>query len=69
MRKTKKLQLSRETLRHLATPESALRGAAGGAKTTPLTDCAATICVATCIVKLCNPTLPPACSGKVICGQ
>lgn len=68
MRKSKKLQLNRETLRQLNTPDEALRNAAGGA-TTPLTKCDATICVATCIAKLCNPTLPPACSVRVICGQ
>jgi hypothetical protein len=68
MRKTKKLQLSRETLRHLAAPGHVLRNAAGGA-TTPLTDCALSICEATCIAKICNPTAPPACSARVACAQ
>jgi hypothetical protein len=65
MRKTKRLQLSRETLCSLEAP-AVLRNAAGGA-TTPITDCHATICVATCIAKLCNPTGPPVCSVKVEC--
>jgi hypothetical protein len=49
MKKTKKLQLSRETLRHLAAP-AALQGAAGGA-TVPLTGCALSICADTCTVR------------------
>jgi hypothetical protein len=69
MRKSKKLKLSRETLHNLVTSEDALRRLAGAAKTTPLTDCEASICEATCIAKLCNPTGPPECSAKVVCGQ
>lgn len=65
MRKTTKLSLSRETLRHLAAPE--LSGAAGGV-TTPITKCAASICVDTCI-KICDATMPPVCSAKAVCGQ
>lgn len=65
MRKTKKLSLSRETLRHLAAPE--LSGAAGGV-TTPITKCVVSICVDTC-AKICNASEPPVCSGKVVCGQ
>jgi hypothetical protein len=64
MKKAKKLHLSRETLRHLANAAD-LHEAAGGA-TTPLTKCAATACVATCI---CNPSVPPGCSVQVVCTQ
>jgi hypothetical protein len=46
MKRRMKLNLSRETLRQLAAPE--LRGAAGGL-TTPLTHCAGSICVGTCL--------------------
>ena len=50
MRKSKKLKLSRETLHNLVTSEDALRRLAGAAKTTPLTDCEASIWrEATCI--------------------
>ena len=66
MKKSKKLQLNRETLRHLITPDQALRQFAGGAQTLPLTDCAASICVATCIK--CGSE-PPACSAKVACNH
>jgi hypothetical protein len=49
MRKTK-LTLSRETLRSLATHDGTLRGVVGGIATTPITQCAASICVLTCPV-------------------
>jgi hypothetical protein len=61
MRKTKKLLLNRETLRHLASPTE-LREAAGGA-TTPLTDCDVSICVQTC------KTCPTLCNLHGICGM
>jgi hypothetical protein len=61
MKQAKKLSLSRETLRYLSAPED-LRHVAAGA-TTPVS-----VCVDTC-PKLCNPTGPPACSARAVCGQ
>ncbi len=67
MRKTKKLLLSRETLRNLATQVNALQGIAGGA-TTPVTVCPVSVCQDTC-VKLCDASMTPAgCSGRIACG-
>ena len=54
MKRRTKLSLSRETLRHLASPAE-LHAAAGGLTalthcvTCPLTHCAASVCVGTCI--------------------
>lgn len=59
MKTTKKIRLSRETLHNL----SSLRDVTGGVKTIPIS-----VCVETC-AKLCNPTGPPVCSAKAICGQ
>jgi hypothetical protein len=53
MRKTKKLLLSRETLRNLASPTE-LHDAAGGV-TLPITHCNQSFCIQTC--KFC--TRPP----------
>jgi hypothetical protein len=66
MKKSKKLQLNRETLRHLITPDQALRQFAGGVNTLPATDCAASICVASCIK---CASEPPLCSVKDACNQ
>jgi len=46
MKKSKRLQLNRETLRGLSAPAD-LREAAGGV-TTPITHCAQSICILSC---------------------
>lgn len=66
MKKAKRLTLNRETLRQMATPAD-LREAAGGL-TTPITHCNVSVCIDTC-VKICNASMPPVCSAKIICGQ
>jgi hypothetical protein len=50
-----RLTLNRETLRNLAAPNDTLRGVAGGIISTPITQCAASLCVMTCPA-LCKET-------------
>ncbi len=62
MHKSKKLALSRETLRNLAAPRVDLRQAAAGA--TLVISCFSA-CVTNCVA--CNPTDPQNCSGRDNC--